>query len=743
MIEETVSNCRFVAKVPSLSILSRMTFSIANRLFRPVSTALLASCVLSSAVFPAAAQQRVLGIDVSAWQGDLSRATWNNLHNVNARDFVFIRSSRGGTTGFFNQNDPNNNNNLNTLSQRYDDPYFAQNITRATSAGILAGPYHFARPDIIASTQNAGGIANTGADEADHFIEMAGAWMRPGYLLPVYDFEAGQSQRSSNQLAQFSIDFSDRIYEVTGIRPAIYTGGNYANTLQNASPSLQDAVVAAFPNLWLAYWPNQSNPESIPVQTAHPNDSLSYLYGPWDDAPQPAQPWGFWQYASTGRLSGYKNGNSNIDVNVAQGGIEFLKDHLVPALWTTDSDGQWASLSNWNSGQAPIAPVQGSGQVPRVGSLNLPAERLPGLNDTVILDRPGADISITLDSGTHNIRKLEVHEELNLLGGVLTVNYIPSPDSSPISARFSAPVVLDGGIFSFHTLQVDATQAFSIHGNLVFNTLQLMPHPAEPATLQVTGDVNFSPLNHEEASIVNGTGSGSSGFIDLGGQNRTWYVADGGAEIDLRVEVPIANGSLAKTGEGTLALVGSSIYSGDTIVQAGTLSLGDSLLEDTSDVYLEAGATIDLDFSGSPDMIDSLFLDGISLAAGTWGAVGSGAQFSSPHITGTGLLEISTFVTSLAGDFDADHDVDAADFLKWQRGESPAALSPTDLADWETNLGLIEPLVAASTAVPEPSTGIGLLIGFNILLFSRRHYDLNLAFLDDLTDSKGTAVREI
>ena len=79
------------------------------------------------------AQQRVLGLDVSAWQGNLSQTTWDNLHNVNNRDFVFIRSSRGGTTGFYNQSDPNNNNGLNTLSQRYDDPNFAQNITRLYS----------------------------------------------------------------------------------------------------------------------------------------------------------------------------------------------------------------------------------------------------------------------------------------------------------------------------------------------------------------------------------------------------------------------------------------------------------------------------------------------------------------------------------------------------------------------------------------------------------------------------------
>ncbi len=428
-------------------------------------------CFLPAAAVDA--QNRVLGLDVSAWQSNISQTTWNNIHNVNDRDFVFIRSSRGGTTGFYNQSDPNNNNNLNTLSQRYDDPYFVQNITRATNAGMLAGAYHFSRPDIVSTTQNSGGIANSGTDEADHFIQMAGGWMRPGYLLPVHDLEAGDGFRSDNDMARFAIDFSDRVYDVMGIRPAIYINGNYANfVIGGASAALRNEVVEKYPTLWSARWPNQSNPNAIPVQTGHPKDSYDPIYGPWDDPPNPTHPWSFWQYASTGRLSSFNNGNSNLDLNVAQGGIEFLKDRLVPALWLSESDGEWTTLENWNSGQAPIAPVQGPGQVPRVGPLTLPTVRLPDVDDTVILDRPNAAVTVNLSSGSHNIRKLEVRESLNISGGSLTVNYVPSSDSTPLSARLSAPVSVTGtGSLSAHTLQVDAGQTLTLGSSLTFDTL--------------------------------------------------------------------------------------------------------------------------------------------------------------------------------------------------------------------------------------------------------------------------------
>src|SRR5438876_5851645 len=161
-----------------------------------VTWGIVSSIAPAQVTTPPSTGDRVLGLDVSAWQGNISQTTWNNIHTVDNREFVFIRSSRGGTTGYYNQNDANNVNGLNTLSQRYDDPYFVQNINRATAAGMLAGPYHFGRMDIIASTTNANGIPNNGTDEANHFIQMAGPWMRPGYLIPMLDWEAGSAQRA-------------------------------------------------------------------------------------------------------------------------------------------------------------------------------------------------------------------------------------------------------------------------------------------------------------------------------------------------------------------------------------------------------------------------------------------------------------------------------------------------------------------------------------------------------------------
>lgn len=705
---------------------------------------LTASAIIASLMTVKTSQAqvtRVLGLDVSAWQTDITTTEWATLKRPtnqqvggvfgDGRDFVFIRSSRGGTTGYYNQNDSDNSDGLNTLSQRYDDPYFVQNMTRATNAGLFAGAYHFSRPDVIASTTNSGGIANTGADEADHFMQMAGPWMRPGYLLPVHDLEAGDGLRSDNEMAQFTIDFSNRVYDVMGIRPAIYTNGNYAAfVIGGASAALRTEVVNKHPVLWTARWPNQTDPTAIDVQNAQPKDSYSQIYGPWDDAGV-THPWSFWQYASTMKLNGNNNKTANTDVNVANGGLEFLKDNLVPALWTNDNSGDWSTLANWNSGQTPIAPVQGPGQVARVGSLTLPTPRLPGAagsgvtsgqHDTVILDRPNASITVTLATGSYNIRKLYARETLNFTGGTLAINYVPSADSTPISAQFSAAVTLGNANLSVHTLQVDATRTFTIDGgHLTANKINLMPHASTPAKLLLGGDLDFTPLADAAAVIGNGSGAGLAGRVDLGGANRTLNVADGAAAVDLTISVPVLNGGLVKAGAGALALTGANAYAGDTAVEQGSLALGTPFLANGADVKLLTGATLGLNFAGT-DVIDSLFIDGVSQAAGVWGALGSGAEFTSPLFTGTGMLQVTTFVAPPSpADFNLDGFVDADDLLVWQTnlgmaGDATLAdgdangdlhVDGNDLLIWQAEYTGPAPV---TSTVPEPSGWALLLV---------------------------------
>jgi autotransporter-associated beta strand protein len=612
---------------------------------------------------PTAYAQRVLGLDISAWQGNISQTTWNNIKTLENRQFVFFRSSRGGTTGYYNQSNAGNDNppGQNTLSQRYDDPFFVQNMNRSATAGIFGGSYHFSRPDIIATTPYAGGIANTGTDEADHYIQMAGAFMRPGYLYPVHDFEAGQGARTSNQMAQFCIDFSDRVFQVMGIRPAIYTNGNYANSvLGGASSTLRSQTVTKYPILWSARWPNQNNPDAIDVQNIHPNTNLSTVYGIWDDYGV-AQPWAFWQYASTGRLQSYNNGNSNLDFNVCRGDVEYLKDFLVPALWVNNSSGDWGTLGNWNCGLAPTSPVTGPGQVAPVGTQTLPTPRLPGasgsgvtsgVHDTVIIDRPSAQITVTYSSGIREIRKLFVREQLDITGGELIVNYDPDYPSNTaqypnalrsgsVSAQFTQPVSLSGsGSLSVHTLHVDPQASLKYQGGqFQFCRVYLAPDEQAPARLELEADLRLSGLAGRPMLIAGVAGGGDAGVVDLGGHGQRRLQIEG-EDDSLTIGVPVVKGGLVKDGKGLLVLSADNSYSGDTEVRQGQLRLKRPSLHAKSRVLLHSDGQLELDFQDATATVQSLWIDSVQQPAGLWGAQGSKAQHTSPLIQGPGLIKV-------------------------------------------------------------------------------------------------------
>lgn len=539
---------------------------------RPIASCKLACAAgvvvagLLAAAQPAHAQQRSLGIDISAWQGNIAQTTWNGLHTVDDRDFVFIRSSRGGTTGYYNQNNADNDNPVgqNTFSQRYDDPYFVQNITRATAAGMYAGAYHFTRPDIIASTLNSNGIANTGADEADHFIQMAGPWMRPGYLLPVHDLEAGQSQRTGTQLSQFTVDFSNRINEVMGIRPIVYASQSYANYINSTVP-------AVYPNLWLARWPQGSGAQftgNTQTDQPPPSPPTSNVYGKWNPSwtvsnPYPnGHPWTIWQYSSGELLQSY---TGRLDGDVANGGVEFLKDLLVPAVWMNNSNGNWSALGNWNSGQTPVAPVQGPGQVARVGSMVLPTPRLPGaagsgvtagVNDTVLLDRSAANITVTFDNTVPatSFRRLQLNERLVVTGSTLDVSLTGF-------AGAGGQLALSGGTTTIEQAQFNtgSTLEFGGAGTLTVGSLVL------------NTDVTYNGASG--MGLINGK-TVSTPAINLGAPaaGRSFNVGDGSSAVDLRVALPIANGNLNKDGAGTLELTGNNAaYTGTLTVNNGYL----------------------------------------------------------------------------------------------------------------------------------------------------------------------------
>jgi hypothetical protein len=85
----------------------------------------------------------------------------------------------------------------------------------------------------------------------------------------------------------------------------------------------------------------------------------------------------------------------------------------------------------------------------------------------------------------------------------------------------------------------------------------------------------------------------------------------------------------------------------------------------------------------------------------------------------TGYTLLTVLAPGPPGDFNSDGRVDGADFLTWQRGDSPLPNSPDDLATWRANLGL-GATTPAATAVPEPGAFTLAGLGTASLLLASR-----------------------
>jgi autotransporter-associated beta strand protein len=316
---------------------------------------------------------------------------------------------------------------------------------------------------------------------------------------------------------------------------------------------------------------------------------------------------------------------------------------------------------------------------------------------------------------------LSWNQPLNWLGSGV-VNGVPNsvPNSPGAVANFfrtntaARTITLDGNK-TIGTLSFDSPFSYSISagtgGSLFFNK------SGGPADLKSNQGSHTIAVGVQLTSALNATIN--SGTLTISG-------AVSGA------------GGLAKYGAGTLSLTATNSYSGNTTVEAGKLSLTNRGLADGADVWISTGGTLDLKFSGSPDVIDSLFLNGISQPVGIWGAPGSGAQFTSSLLLGTGVLQITTYVPSfLAGDYNSNGIVDAADYDAWRANygaanianRSPQIPGPIGAADyvmWRAHLGDMvgsgtgTGLSGAETAVPEPATLTALVVATSLVGLARR-----------------------
>ncbi len=203
--------------------------------------------------------QTILGIDVSHYQGTIN---WAQV-SAAGKTFAYIKATEGVS---------------------YTDPSYSTYLTNGSSAGVIMGSYHFARPE-----------TNTAVNEANYYLSVAGSSIGTNRLPPALDLEdppsgtALTSYFSSVALTAWAQTWMSTVQNATGIAPVIYTSPSIAAYLNSSLNGYK---------LWIA------NPGTS--ATTPPSN-----IGVWTT-------WAFKQYSWTGTVSGI---SGSVDLDVFNGTV--------------------------------------------------------------------------------------------------------------------------------------------------------------------------------------------------------------------------------------------------------------------------------------------------------------------------------------------------------------------------------------------------------------------------------------
>jgi len=140
-----------------------------------------------------AASQRTMGIDVSAYQGNVNWSTqWNN-----GVRWAYTKATEG---------------------TYYKNSYFAQQYNGSYNSGMIRGAYHFANP-----------AYSSAVSQADYFVAHGGGWSKDGKTLPgMLDIEynpygATCYGKSKSAMVTWIRSFLNEYKRKTGRDAVIYT----------------------------------------------------------------------------------------------------------------------------------------------------------------------------------------------------------------------------------------------------------------------------------------------------------------------------------------------------------------------------------------------------------------------------------------------------------------------------------------------------------------------------------------
>ncbi len=228
--------------------------------------------------------QRPLGVDVSSFQTDTAM-DWPSMKSGGIT-FAWAKATEGGSTG---------------------DSQYTAHMANGKAAGIYMGSYHYAHPEL-----------NSAATEASHFWGRAATYtLNDGHSLnPMLDIEGNAfsgnvgASSVSDWINQWCTAIEqDAAGQNVTLKPAIYISECNANHLDTTVSQLGSDI---------AHYDANDPLTSSPWTGTGCNSSAYEVWG--------SGVWNFWQYSSTGGITGYAN---NIDKDVFNGTLATLQTTQV------------------------------------------------------------------------------------------------------------------------------------------------------------------------------------------------------------------------------------------------------------------------------------------------------------------------------------------------------------------------------------------------------------------------------
>jgi autotransporter-associated beta strand protein len=309
-------------------------------------------------------------------------------------------------------------------------------------------------------------------------------------------------------------------------------------------------------------------------------------------------------------LTGNTVGTPNLGLSFGGGNLDVTGQIVT-------SNAGW----NWGGGLAgSTVTVHGNGILQNAGDLNLVN------GNTAFTDLNIQDNGQIILNGRAFLGKVNAGQtatvNINQSGGLFQAALFQINASNVAAVGSATTYNLNGGIMRTNgAIIVDSNSTLNLNGG----------------TVNLTGNNTLSVANAQ--SGVLGKVVVQAGGAKFNVNTGLTYTVSAALQHDSSLGATI-DGGLLKQGPGTLTLTGANSYTGDTTIQAGTLSINSGFLADGSNVLLSTGSIFNLNFTGTDD-IAALYIDGLSQAIGTWGSLTSSATNKSALFTGAGILNVT------------------------------------------------------------------------------------------------------